>query len=137
MTHSKIIFSITSGCRLLAAMIVLTLSSACERNFSLDSFRDKDTDDLLVVNAILNPDSLMKVSVTHPFFFSEPHTYFPPVRDLEVMISEDGVDWSRLDFDPVSGLYVADDRPHAGCPVRLQVVGSSNTQLQLIPSLIK
>lgn len=99
--------------------------SACERELSLDGFRDKDTEDMLVVNAILNPDSLIKVSVTHPFFFSDPHTYYPPVRDLEVMVSEDDSDWMRLEFDASRRLYVSDMRPDDGSSIRLKISGGN------------
>ena len=107
-------------------LIMLSLLSSCERDLSLDSFRDRNTEDMLVVNAILNPDSVMKVSVTHPFFFSVPHTYYPPVDGLEVMMSSDVNDWQSLEFDPASGLYVSDRRPTAGTPIRLRITGKNH-----------
>lgn len=110
--------------RALALLIPLSLIPSCERDFSLDAFRDRDTDEMLVVNAIFNPDSVIKVSVTHPFFFSEPHTSYPPVRDLEVMVSENGGDWKCLGFDTAARLYTCEKRPDAGSTVRLRISGS-------------
>lgn len=109
----------------LVLYIPCMLLSSCEREFSLDGFRDKDTEDMLVVNAILNPDSLIKVSVTHPFFFSDAHTYYPPIRDLKVMVSNDDSDWIRLDFDACRGLYVSDMLPEDGTSIRLRISGGN------------
>lgn len=109
------------------ALILMMLIPACERDFLLDDYRDKHTEDMLVVNAILNPDSLMKVSVTHPFFFSIPHTSYPPVSDLKVMMADGGDDWLPLVFDSVAGVYFSDRRPHSGSPVRLRISGGGQS----------
>lgn len=122
----------------LALLIILMLITACERDLSLDAFRDKKTENLLVVNAILNPDSIMKVSVTHPFFFSDPHTCYPPVCDLDVELSEDYADWMRLEFDSASKLYVADKKPQPGGSVRLRISGGDQlaSALDTVPRCV-
>ena len=119
-------------------LIQFMLITACERDFSLDAFRDRNTEEMLVVNAILNPDSVMKVSVTHPFFFSTPHTSYPPVSDLEVMMSEGGDDWFPLRFDLAAGAYLSDHRPHSGYPVGLSISGGkeSVTALDTVPRAV-
>lgn len=107
--------------------LMFILTSACERNFSLDHFRDKDIENMLVVNAILNPDSMVRVSVTHPYFFSEPHTHFPPVQDLKVMLSYDDEICRSLEFDKSSGVYKTDIKPQAGSHLRLEIAGDNQT----------
>ena len=123
----------------LILLVLFMLISACEREFSLDGFRDKNTENILVINAILNPDSIMKVSVTHPFFFSDPHVRYPSVRDLEVELSEDDADWIRLEFNPSSSLYVSDTRPLAGSSIRLRIYGNNQSvsSLDTIPQKVR
>lgn len=54
---------------LLTAMLVILLFSGCEQDLNLNDYRNSDIENMLVVNSILNPDSLIGVSVTHPYFF--------------------------------------------------------------------
>ena len=58
---------------LLTAMLVILLFSGCEQDLNLNDYRNSDIENMLVVNSILNPDSLIGVSVTHPYFFSDKH----------------------------------------------------------------
>ncbi len=47
----------------------LFLLTSCEQEWDLEGYRDSELENTLVVNAILNPDSLLRVSVSRPFFF--------------------------------------------------------------------
>lgn len=88
--------------------------SGCERDLNLDTYRNTDIEKMLVVNSILNPDSLIGVSVTRPYFFSDRHTGFTPVSDLDVLVAgKDGV-WESLSYDRNSGLYITAIRPKEG-----------------------
>lgn len=127
MTHYKDTASLTRFRLLTYLIFPLSLTSACEREFSLDGFRDKDTENILVVNAILNPDSPVMVSVTHPYFFSEPHTNYPPVQDLNVVLTDDDGIPQHLEFDKASQVYKNDIRPRPGSHLRLEITGDNQS----------
>ena len=127
MTNYKDFASLTRFRFLLYLVLVLILNSACERDFSLDAFRDKYTENLLVVNAILNPDSPVRLSVTHPYFFSEPHSEYPPVQDLNVVLTDDKGLRKQLEFDKSSRIYKSDFNPLPGSHLRLEIAGNNQT----------
>lgn len=78
---------------------------------------------MLVVNSLLNHDSVIGVSVTKPYFFTDAHLLFNPVTGLEVEVSMDEGEWERLAYDSESGLYSSHRKPSAGERVRIRVNG--------------
>ncbi|MDE6077770.1 MAG: DUF4249 domain-containing protein, partial [Muribaculaceae bacterium] len=72
----------------LSFLFLSVFMSSCEQELNLDKYRNPEMENMLVVNSILNPDSLIGVSVTHPFFFSTPHVKFEPVKGLDVQVTD-------------------------------------------------
>lgn len=108
---------------LLSAAIAAAALCGCEKELNLDRYRNPEIENMLVVNSILNPDSLAAVSVTHPFFFSDSHVSFCPVEDLEVRMEIGGEEETLL-FDSRTQLYLSRRRPQAGQEIRLNISDS-------------
>lgn len=109
--------------------IALLLLGACEQDLNLDKYKQESIERMLVVNSILNPDSLISVSVTHPYFFSDPHISFSPVPDLNVQMSNNGTVWEALTYNPESGLYCADRKSRSGETWKLRIRGDEQEVL--------
>lgn len=103
------------------AIISLSVAGGCKQDLNLDEYRNPEIEKMLVVNSILNPDSVIGVSVTHPYFFSDPHIGFSPVTSLDVQIAKDGGEWESLVYDAKTKLYVSDCRPVAGETLSLKI----------------
>lgn len=101
-------------------ILLATFMTSCEQELNLDKYRDAEVEKMLVINSILNPDSLIGISVTHPFFFSTPHMKFDPVSGLDVQVSVQDGDWETLTFDDESGLYLSDLSPLPGEVIRIR-----------------
>ncbi|MDE5675860.1 MAG: hypothetical protein K2I44_11040 [Muribaculaceae bacterium] len=54
----------------MAAVVLPLMLSGCEQDLDLDRYKNPEMEKMYVVNSILNPDSVIGVSVTHPIFFS-------------------------------------------------------------------
>lgn len=110
-----------------AAIISLSVAGGCKQDLNLDEYRNPEIEKILVVNSILNPDSVIGVSVTHPYFFSDPHIGFSPVTSLDVQIAKDGGEWESLVYDAKTKLYVSDRHPAAGEALKLRINGNQET----------
>lgn len=105
---------------IVAAMSAILLSG-CEQDLNLDKYKNPEIDNLLVVNSILNPDSVIKVSVTDPYFFTSPHTTFAPVTTLDVQVTDESGKWHSLIYDEDSKLYISSIKPTAGETLNMQI----------------
>lgn len=95
--------------------------TGCEQNLDLDKYRNPEIEKMLVVNSILSPEDTMGVSVTHPYFFSDPHTSFHTAENVDVKIKEGGGKWETLNFDDRSKLYKSNRKPMAGERVEIMI----------------
>lgn len=125
--------------KIFAFALSCILISGCEQDLNLDHNRNPEIEDILVVNSILNPDSIIAVSVTNPYFFSQPHLSFLPVAGLEVSVYGNEGDLETLDYDESSGLYKSLRKPHAGDVIQLNVSGVNHSAScrDTIPAKVK
>lgn len=112
---------------LLTAMLVILLFSGCEQDLNLNDYRNSDIENMLVVNSILNPDSLIGVSVTHPYFFSDKHVTFKPITNLNVQVAGESGEWEKLLYNGDSGLYLSKQKPIEGELYKINIIESSDT----------
>ena len=105
----------------LSFLFLSVFMSSCEQELNLDKYRNPEMENMLVVNSILNPDSLIGVSVTHPFFFSIPHVKFEPVKGLDVQVTDKEGEWSAMTFDDESGLYLSSRNPQPGEVIEVRI----------------
>lgn len=106
---------------LIVTATLAIITTACEQNLMLDEYRDAEIEKILVVNSILNPDSVIGVSVTHPYFFSDAHTSFNPVTGLDIKVAGSDGEWETLMYNKSNKLYVSNRKPNAGEVLRLKV----------------
>lgn len=111
---------------LIFIFLLSSLISSCEQELNLDKYRNPDIEKMLVVNSILNPDSLISVSVTHPFFFSVPHVKFDPVGGLDVQVCDQNGGWDTMTFDDKSGLYRSSRTPKPGEVIEVRIADNDN-----------
>lgn len=95
--------------------------AGCEKDLSLEKYRDPSIEKMLVVNSILNPDSAICVSVTHPYFFSDTHKTFRPVEGLDISVGVNGRRWGSMTFDDDKRLYSTDLIPAENDIVSLEI----------------
>ena len=112
---------------LLTATLVILLFSGCEQDLNLNDYRNSDIENMLVVNSILNPDSLIGVSVTHPYFFSDKHVTFKPITNLNVQVAGKSGEWEKLLYNGDSGLYLSKQKPVEGELYKINIIESSDT----------
>lgn len=108
-------------------IVLLLLPPACERDLNLNDYYNPKIEKMLVVNSILNPDSLIKVSVTHPYFFSTPHLEFKTVSGLDINISDNEGKREILTLDERSGVYIANRYPSQGETIYLYINSDSDS----------
>lgn len=111
---------------LLTAALPALFLSGCEQELNLDPYKNPEIENMLVVNSILNPDSLIGVSVTHPYFFSDKHLKFTPVSGLDVRVAGKDGKWLPMRYDGAIGLYRADVRPEEGERYAVRVIGEGS-----------
>lgn len=108
---------------------LLPALSGCEQELDLDKYRNPEVEKMLVVNSILNPDSLIGISVTHPYFFSDAHLLFSPATSLDVEITSPEGGSETLTYDPDSKLYLSRRKPKAGEVLSVRAAGDSETAI--------
>lgn len=109
--------------------VLLTFLCGCERDLNLEKYRNPEIENMLVVNSIINPDSLIGVSVTYPHFLTDSYLSFSPVSSLDVRIAGDDNIWEPLYFNPECRKYIANRKPREGEVLRLQVNGEGKDVL--------
>ncbi len=86
--------------------ISLALSS-CYHEIDLDKYRDEAGKDILALNSIITPDSVIAVSATQTYFFSDKHRESISVPDLDIQLSINGDNVGLLEYDPSRQLYMS------------------------------
>lgn len=102
----------------LAALSMLVLTS-CYHTIGADDERDNNIENTLVINAIINPDSVISAVITRPYFFTDEHNSPSYVPGLTVMLTVNGQDCGMLKWDEKTGRYISTVKPEPGDVVRL------------------
>lgn len=99
--------------RLLYAVPFLLLSS-CYSEIDLDSEKDSEGRDLLVLNIIANPDSVVRAYATDTYFFSDVHSGHKFILDLNMSLVVNGTSKGEMTFDERKKAYCSDFIPNEG-----------------------
>ncbi len=115
--------------------LAAVLLSACERETDLDKYRDKDSENLLTLNAMICPDSTVQVSATKTYFFSDVHQERTYVKDLSIDVSVDGAARGTMAYDDSRHLYVSDVKVNPGEAVTVSTTyqGKAVTATDVMP----
>lgn len=58
---------------LLFSALLALLTTSCYHEVDLDDFKNNEGKNLLTLNSLICPDSVIAVSATRPYFFSDKH----------------------------------------------------------------
>lgn len=97
---------------------------SCESDINLDSYRNPEVEKTVVINSIVNPDSIIEVSASHPYFFSDIHKDFSPIKNLEIKLFINGVFSGQMIYDGEKGTYSSGLKPEEGDVVEISVSDS-------------
>lgn len=81
------------------------LLTGCYQDIDLDKFKEQDGEYLLVINSIVNPDSLVAASATRTYFFSDEHNGREYVKDLDIKLTVNGEIIGSMKFNGATNLY--------------------------------
>lgn len=125
--------------RLAVAVTVMATIISCYSDISLDDYRDDEGGDLLVINAIVNPDSTIIALATQTYFFSDLHKGRIYVTDLDMHLYIDGHDMGKMPYDAEKRRYVSDIKPQPGEEVRIetQFKGREVTCTDTVPQPVR
>lgn len=115
--------------------LVAVMLSACEHEVNLDKYRDKDSENLLTLNAMICPDSTVKVSATKTYFFSDVHQGRTYVKDLSIAVAVDGAERGSMNYDEANHLYVSNVKVNPGEAVTVSTTyqGKAVTATDVMP----
>lgn len=94
------------------AVLAVFLSS-CYHEVDLDGYRTEDGENLLTLNSLVCPDSVVSVSATRTYFFSDVHNDRNYVKGLKVELTVNGDSKGVMTYDKSRNLYVSSYRPSA------------------------
>lgn len=95
------------------------LLTGCYQDIDLDKYKEQNGEHLLTINSIINPDSTISVAATRTYFFQDVHNERSYVKGLDIDISVNEEPRGRMEYDPVSQLYVSDVKPGERDEVRI------------------
>lgn len=98
----------------LFVLILMMTMSACYHEIDMNRYREDEGQNLIVLNSLCNPDSVVQVSATHTFFFSDVHTDPVYISDLQMDVSIDGEIFERMAYDGQRNLYQSSIKPKEG-----------------------
>ena len=102
------------------AATAMPLAVSCYSDISLDDYRDDEGSQLLVINAMVNPDSTICAMATRPYFFSDLHKGRTYVPDLDMHLYVGGRDMGTMTYDAAQHRYTSDIKPQPGDEVRIE-----------------
>lgn len=97
-----------------AVTLLMSSLTSCYKDIDLDEYRNAGGRDLLTLNSLLTPDSLIMVSATETFFYSDLHNAPAFVKDLDIRLSINGENMGNLTYDHKKNLYLSNIKPKEG-----------------------
>ncbi len=98
---------------LVLTLLMCTVTS-CYKDIDLDEYRNAAGRDLLTLNSLLTPDSVIMVSAKETFFYSDIHNAPAFVKDLDIRLSINGESKGSLTYDHKKNLYLSNIKPQEG-----------------------
>lgn len=124
---------------LFSTVITLIPASSCYSDIDLDHYINDSGGSLLVLNSIINPDSMVKVSATRTYFFSDRHPEHNAVPDLDLGLYVNGKFCQQMKFSLTDMAYHSSFNPAPGDTVELSTSygGKSVKATDVMPGKIK
>lgn len=96
---------------IIIGFLFLVITAGCYQDINLDKYKEMDGENLLTVNSIVNPDSVVAASMTRTFFYSDDHVGKDYVKNLNVALFVNGTEKGLMKFNPTNNLYESSFKP--------------------------
>ncbi|MCF0235702.1 MAG: DUF4249 domain-containing protein [Bacteroidaceae bacterium] len=102
------------------ASLLLAVCYGCSQEINLGDYRDEEGKDMLTLNSIVNPDSVIEAVVTDTYFFSDLHhsPTFNPRQTIDIWVNGQSIE--RMRYDQQRNRYTSGVRPAPGDIVELR-----------------
>lgn len=102
---------------IIASLLIL---SSCYRDINLDEYKDDEGENILTINSIVNPDSLINAYATRTYYYPNPHDAPVYVKDLdfELWVNNDFI--QKMAFNPTNNTYESSVYPKVGDNVEIR-----------------
>lgn len=93
--------------------------TSCYNEVDMSDYRDEDGKNLLTINSLVCPDSLVAVAVTRTYFFSDAHNERSYVKGLDISLLVNNQKKETLLYDNSRNLYVSSTKVKEGDAVKI------------------
>lgn len=107
---------------LLFSALLALLTTSCYHELDLDDFKNNEGKNLLTLNSLICPDSVIAVSATRPYFFSDKHNERTYIKGLNILLSINGQECETLTYNESRHLYLSTIKPKQGDIVKVSTV---------------
>ena len=117
-------------------LILITLAlTSCYQEINLDKYKGANGENLLVLNSVINSDSIISAVASKTFFYTDPYKEREYVIDLDIAVSVNGEEKGLLKFNPENNHYESGYRPNEKDIVELKTYykGESIECIDTIP----
>lgn len=104
---------------ILLAMLLASFFTSCFHEVDLSDYRDDDGKNLLTINSLVCPDSLVAVAATRTYFFSDTHNERNYVKGLEICLMVNNQERETLAYDTYRNLSVSATKVNEGDTLRI------------------
>ena len=114
-------------------IISALLLSSCYQEINLDDYRDKEGENVLTLNSIVNPDSVVQAYATRTYFYPDKHNKPTYVNNLDIELWINDRYIQTMTFN--DSIYESDVYPNVGDKVHLrtQFMNKEVSATDLIP----
>lgn len=102
-----------------AYTVICLILTSCYQDVDLDKYRSDAGKELLTLNSILTPDSVVMAAATKTYFYSDVHTEPVYIEGLNIHLKINGNEKGAMRYDSKKKLYVSDIKPESGDKIEL------------------
>ena len=104
-------------------LILISLAlTACYQDIDLDKYKGANGENLLVLNSIINPDSIISAVASKTFFYSDPIKDREYVADLDIKLLINGEEKGLMKFNPENNRYESFYKPGENDILQLKTI---------------
>lgn len=104
---------------ILFVMLLASFFTSCYHEVDLSEYRDEDGKNLLTINSLVCPDSLVAVAATRTYFFSDTHNERNYVKGLDINFMVNNQEWETLLYDTSRNCYVSATKVKEGDALKI------------------
>lgn len=119
----------------IVSLLSTSIFTSCYHEVDLSDYRDADGKNLLTLNSLLCPDSVVAVCATRTYFFSDTHNERNYVKGLKIGLSINDEEKELLSYDQSRNLYVSSVKANEGDKISISTTFENKevTATDMIP----